>query len=130
MPARIRCLQALATNSRMSRTRSQKPFTSESPAHPWCASVRRILRSHRSGQCWSLVAGCPELPRAVSGCFVPAATFVHVPVIGRFPLVLLERRARSEVHADLRSITDPAAGSDARRAWGSEIADAISGLSR
>ena len=31
---------------------------------------------------------------------------------------------------DLRSITDPAAGSGARRAWGSEIADAISGLSR
>jgi hypothetical protein len=31
---------------------------------------------------------------------------------------------------DLRSITDPAAGSEARRAWGHEIARAISGLSR
>ena len=28
---------------------------------------------------------------------------------------------------DLRSITDPAAGSEARRAWGPEIARAISG---
>ena len=46
------------------------------------------LKSHRSGQRWSFVAGCPELPRAVSGCLVPAATFFHVPVNGCFPLVL------------------------------------------
>jgi len=52
----------------------------------------------------ALVACCrlPELPRAVSGCLVPAATFIHVPVIGCFPLVLLERRARSELHAGLK----------------------------
>jgi hypothetical protein len=92
-----------ATNSRMSRIRSQKPSLRSSPAHPWRAPVWRTLKSHRSGQRWSLVAGCPELPRAVSGCFVPAATFIHVPVIGCFPLVLLERRARSGVHVDLRS---------------------------
>jgi hypothetical protein len=54
------------------------------------------------GRRWSLVAGCPELPRAVSGCFVPAATFIHVPVIGCFPLMLLERRARSVLHAGLK----------------------------
>lgn len=38
----------------------------------------------------ALVACCrlPELPRAVSGCLVPAATFIHVPVIGCFSLVL------------------------------------------
>jgi hypothetical protein len=92
-----------ATNSRTSRTRSQKPLTSESPAHPWRAPVRQTLKSHRSGQRWSLVAGCPELPRAVSGYLVPATTFFHVPVIGCFPLVPLERRARSGVHVDLRS---------------------------
>jgi hypothetical protein len=68
-------------------------FSSESPAHPWRAPVRRTLKSHRCGRRWSLVAGCPELPRAVSGCLVPAATF-HVPVIGCFPPVLLERRAK------------------------------------
>ena len=91
-----------ATNSRMSRNPFAEALTSESPAHPWRAPVRRTLRSHRSGQRWSLVAGCPELPRAVSGCVVPAATFFHVPVIGCFPLVLLERRARSVVHAGLK----------------------------
>jgi hypothetical protein len=84
----------------------EEPFaealTSESPAHPWRAPVRPTLKSHRSGQRWSLVAGCPELPRAVSGCFVPAATFIHVPVIGCFPLVLLERRPRSVLHAGLK----------------------------
>ena len=46
----------------------------------------------------SLVAGRRELPRAVSGCPVPATTFFHVPVIGCFPLMLLERRARSVLH--------------------------------
>jgi hypothetical protein len=91
-----------ATNSRMSRIRSHKPSLRSLPAHPWCAPVRRTLKSNRSGQRWSLVAGCPELPRAVSGCFVPAATFIHVPVIGCFPLVLLERRARSVLHAGLK----------------------------
>lgn len=91
-----------ATNSRMSRIRSQKPSLRSSPAHPWRAPVRRTLKSHRSGQRWSLVAGCPELPRAVSDCFVPAATFIHVPVIGCFTLVLLERRARNVLHAGLR----------------------------
>ena len=45
---------------------------------------------------------CPELPRAASGCLVPATTFFHVPVIGCFPLVLLERRARSVLHAGRR----------------------------
>jgi hypothetical protein len=91
-----------ATYSRMSRIRSQKPSLRSSPAHPWRPPVRRTLKSHRSGQRWSRVAGCPELPRAVSGCFVPAATFIHVPVIGCFPLVLLERRARSVLHAGLK----------------------------
>jgi hypothetical protein len=46
--------------------------------------------------------------------------------------MLLEKRAgrpRAGVK-DLRSITDPAAGSEARRAWGPEIARAISGLNR
>jgi hypothetical protein len=46
--------------------------------------------------------------------------------------MLVEKRAgrpRAGVK-DLRSITDPAAGSGARSALGSEIADAISGLSR
>src|SRR5918994_5268735 len=90
-----------ATNSRMSRIRSQKPSLRSSPAHPWRAPVWRTLKSHHSDQRWSLVAGCPELPRAVSGCLVPAATFFHVPVIGCFPLLLLERRARSVFHADL-----------------------------
>ena len=68
-----------ATNSRMSRIRSQKPSLRSSPAHPWRAPVWRTLKSHRSDQRWSRVAGCPELPRAVSGCVVPAATFIPRP---------------------------------------------------
>jgi hypothetical protein len=63
----------------------------------------RVADSEVAPQWSALVAGCPELPRAVSGCFVPAATFIHVPVIGCFTLVLLERRARSWLHADLKS---------------------------
>jgi hypothetical protein len=47
--------------------------------HPWRAPVWWTLKSHRSGQRSSLVAGYPELPRAVSGCFVPAATFIPRP---------------------------------------------------
>jgi hypothetical protein len=40
-----------ATNFSDSRgTRSQKPFTSESPAHPWRALVRQTLKSYRNGQ--------------------------------------------------------------------------------
>jgi hypothetical protein len=58
----------------------RKALRSESPAHPWRASVRRTLKSRRGDQRWSRVAGCPELPRAVSGCVVPPATFIHVPV--------------------------------------------------
>jgi hypothetical protein len=52
----------------------------------------------------ALVACCrfPELPLAVSGCLVPATTFVHVPVIGCLMLVLSERRARSVLHAGLK----------------------------
>ncbi len=69
-----------ATNSRMSRIRPQAPTLRSSPAHPWRAPVRQTLRSHRSGQRWSLVAvvavalsclvlsqlrraGCDRLPR-------------------------------------------------------------------
>ena len=33
---------------------------------------------------------------------MPAATFIHVTVIGCFPLVLLERRAESVLHAGLK----------------------------
>jgi len=46
--------------------------------------------------------------------------------------MLLEKTSREAPRGvkDLRSITDPAAGSGARRAGGSEIAHAISGLSR
>lgn len=91
-----------ATNSRVSRNPFAEALGSESPAHPWRTAVCWTLKSHRSGQCWSLAAGCSELPRAVSGCVVPAATFIHVPVIGCFPLVLLERRARSVPHAGLK----------------------------
>lgn len=70
----------------------------ESPAHRWCAPVQWTLRTHCNGQRWSLHAGCLELPRAFSGCLVPAATFFRRPGdYGCFPLgpVGREREANS-----------------------------------
>ena len=92
-----------ATNSRMSRIRSQRPSRRSSPAHPWRAPVRRTLKSHRSRQRWSLVAGGPELPRAVSGCFVPAATFI--PRLGDrvLPAGALRATSAKRIHVDLKS---------------------------
>lgn len=37
-----------ATNSRVWRNPFAEILSSESPAHPWRASVRRTLKSHRS----------------------------------------------------------------------------------
>jgi hypothetical protein len=91
-----------ATNSRMSRIRTQGPSLRSSPAHPWRAPVRQTLKSHSSCQRWVACCRFPELPLAVSGCLVPATTFVHVPVIGCLMLVLSERRARSVLHAGLK----------------------------
>ena len=92
--ARIRCLKAPRLGLGIEDLFAEA-FNSESPTHRWCAPVRRTLRSHRSGQRWSFVAGSPELRRAVSGCLVPAATFFHVPLIGCLPPVLLRVAATS-----------------------------------
>ena len=102
MPPRIRCLGQCGGFSDVEdplRTEALAlEFTGPSVARSGAADSKVAPQWQR----WSQVAGCPELPRAVSGCFVPAATFIHVPVIGCFPLVLLERRARSVLHAGLK----------------------------
>jgi hypothetical protein len=56
-----------------------KPFSSESPVHRWRGSVRQTLKSHRSAArvAW---CHCHELPPAVSGCLVLAATLSTAPV--------------------------------------------------
>jgi hypothetical protein len=55
-----------------------RPFSSESPAHQWRGSVRQTLKSHRSAAPVACCR-CHELPPAVSGCLVLAATFFHRP---------------------------------------------------
>ncbi len=73
-------MAAAAAKSRVARESLAVAYGAlESPAHRWRAPVRQTLKSHRNGQRWSLSAGCLELPRAVSGCLAPAATFFHRP---------------------------------------------------
>ena len=92
-----------ATNSRMSRIRSQKPSLWSSPAHPWRAPVQQTQKSHRSGSAGRklpVALSCLVLSQAAS-CRLRLSS--HVPVIGCFPLVRLERRARSVPHAGLKT---------------------------
>jgi hypothetical protein len=51
----------------------------ESPAHRWRALVQQTLKSYRNWSALVAQCRCLELPRAVSGCLAPAATFFHRP---------------------------------------------------
>lgn len=61
--------------------------TLESPAHRCRASERLTVMSNRRDQRWSSLAVGPKLPHVVSGCVMPAATFMHRSGDGGFPLV-------------------------------------------